>query len=177
MTDPISSMSRWLRFFCCCIWHARNCFSFFFLTECLLLCYVQKGYGKKCRMTQLFRVQVTSKQNRHFIILFWTVILFTRLNVNMFFLFVCLSDCKYLLFPCVSDTLAVQLIYRGKVELCHPLHNFCGKEPKIIFRGHIRPQKLNSTKNNPHVFETKPRKFGDAKIPHYTVLKYPIIRY
>ena len=43
------------------------------------------------------------------------------------------------------------------------------KRIKIIFRGHWEPQKLKSAKNNPHVFETKPRKFGDAKISHYTV--------
>ena len=26
-----------------------------------------------------------------------------------------------------------------------------------------------SAKNNPHVFETKPRKFGNAKLSHYTI--------
>ena len=51
-----------------------------------------------------YRVQVLGKQDRHFIVLFWTVILFNRLNVEMFFLFACLSYCKYILFPCVSDT-------------------------------------------------------------------------
>ena len=29
MTVPIYSVSRWLIFFCCCIWHTCNCFSFF----------------------------------------------------------------------------------------------------------------------------------------------------
>ena len=29
MTDPIYSVSRWLIFFCCCIWHTWNCFNFF----------------------------------------------------------------------------------------------------------------------------------------------------
>ena len=58
--------------------------------------------------------------------------------VNMFLLFVCLSDCKYLLFRCVSDTLAgdflsAQLIYRGKVELCHPLYDFREKNSKLFF--------------------------------------------
>ena len=58
----------------------------------------------------------------------------------VFFLFVCLSDCKYLLFRCISDTLAgdflfAQLIYRGKVELCHPHYDFHGKESKLLFRG------------------------------------------
>ena len=28
MNHPIYSMSRWLIFFCCCIWHTFNCFSF-----------------------------------------------------------------------------------------------------------------------------------------------------
>ena len=123
-----------------------------------------------------FRVQVTSKQDRHFVVLFWTVILFNRLNVNMFLLFVCLSDCKYLLFPCVSHTLAgdflsAQFIYRGKVKLCHHIFRFSWKRIEIIFRGRCRPQKLKSAKNNPHVFETKPRKSGDAKISLYTVYK------
>ena len=58
--------------------------------------------------------------------------------VVVFFFFFCLSDCKYLLFPCVSDSLAgdflsAQSIYRGKVELCHPLHDFRGKELKLFF--------------------------------------------
>ena len=68
----------------------------------------------------------SKKQARRFIVFFWTVILFNCLNVNMFFLFVCLWDYKYLLSPCVSETLAgdflsAHLIYRGKVGLCHPL--------------------------------------------------------
>ena len=76
-------------------------------------------------MAKRVRVQVTSKQVRHFIVLFWTVILFICLNVNMLFLFVCLL---YLLFACVSDTLtgyflSAQLIHQRKVELCHPLYD------------------------------------------------------
>ena len=91
----------------------------------------------------------------------------------MFCLLVCLSECKYLLFPCVSDTLAgdflsAQLIYRGKFELCHPLYDFRGKN-EMIFRGCCRPRLLKSAKIIPHVFETKPRKFGDAKISHCTL--------
>ena len=55
-----------------------------------------------------------------------------------FLMFVCLSDCKYLLFHCVSDTLAgdflsTQFIYWGKVELCHTLYDFRGKESKLFF--------------------------------------------
>ena len=46
---------------------------------------------------------------------------------------------------------------------------FSRKRIDIIFRGRCRPRKLKAAKNNPHVFETKPRKFGDVKISHYTV--------
>ena len=132
MTDPIYSVLRWLIFFCC-IWHTCNCFSFFIeYNVCIYVTFRihhKLFNSRKVSYHETFRV--TSKQDRHFIVLFRTVISFNRLNVNMFFLFVCLSDCKYLLFPCVSDTLAgnflsAQLIYRGKVELCYPLYNFRG---------------------------------------------------
>ena len=90
------------------------------------------------------------------------------------------SECKYVLFVCLSvrlqvssirlagDFLSAHLFYRGKVELCHLLYEFRGE---IIFHGHHLPRKLKSAKNNSLVFETKPRKFGDAKITHYTVIK------
>ena len=108
MTDPIYSVSCWLIFFCCCIWHTCNCFCFFVEQNvCIYVTfriYHELFYGKKCRMTQ------HNKQARQtFHCLFWTVILFNCLNVNLFFLFVCLSDCKYLLFRCVSDTLSRDL--------------------------------------------------------------------
>ena len=80
-----------------------------------------------------------------------TFILLNHLNINIrsFFFFVCLSDCMYVLFPCVSDSLAgdflsAQLIYRMKDE--------CAKRIEIIFRGRCQPRKLKSAKNNPHVF-------------------------
>ena len=81
----------------------------------------------------------SNKQARHtLIVVFQTAILFNHPNVNMFFFFVCLSDCNYLSFPCVSDTLArdflsALFIYRRKVELCHPLYDFHGKESKWLF--------------------------------------------
>ena len=50
-----------------------------------------------------------------------------------------------------------------------PLPWFLRKRIEIIFHGRCRPRKLKSAKNNRHVFETKPRKFGDVKISHYTV--------
>ena len=95
------------------------------------------------------------------------------LIVNMFFLFVCLSDCKYLLFPCISGTctlardfLSAQLSIEGKP--C------CAINPMIF------PEKdrnyfswtLPTTKINPHAFfKTKTRKFGNAKnIPYAKVV-------
>ena len=91
----------------------------------------------------------------------------------VFFLFVCLSDCKYLLFRCISDTLS--RVFFRTVDLSRenrvmpPTLRFSRKRIEIIFRGRCRPRKLKSAKNNPHIFETKPRKFGDAKISHYMV--------
>ena len=62
---------------------------------------------------------------------------------------------------------AVDLSRESRV-MSPPL-SFSRKRTEIIFRGRCRPRKLKSAKNNRHVFETKPRKFGDAKISHYTV--------
>ena len=53
-----------------------------------------------------------------------------------------------------------------------PTLRFSQKRIEIIFRGRCRPRKLKSAKNNPHIFETKPRKFGDTKISHYTVCEF-----
>ena len=60
------------------------------------------------------------------------------------------SECKYVIFDCLSVRLQVsfiplrfryfgqiffsaQLIDRRKVELCHPLYDFRGKESKLFF--------------------------------------------
>ena len=53
-----------------------------------------------------------------------------------------------------------------------PTLRFSRKRIKIIFRRRCRPRKLKSAKNNPHVFQTKPRKFGDAKISHSAVYNF-----
>ena len=173
MTDPIYSVSRWLIFVCCYNCHTCNCFSFlcFFLLNRMFAFNLHTEYTRSCFMAKsVVWLNFTSKQDKHFIVLFWTAILFNRLNVNMFFLFVCLSDCKYLWFPCISDTFAgdflyAQLIYRRKV-IVPPILWFSRKRLEFFFRGRCWPRKLKSAKNNPHVFETKPRKFGDAKISH-----------
>ena len=61
----------------------------------------------------------------------------------------------------------VDLSRESRVMPPHP--RFSRKRIEIIFRRHCRPGKLKSAKNNRYVFETKPRKFGDAKISHFTV--------
>ena len=100
--------------------------------------------------------------------------------------FLHLSECKYVVFVCLSVRLQVSFIplrfrYFGWIfsfrtviwskesRVVPPTLWFSRKRIEIIFRGRQRPRKLKSAKNNPHVFETKPRKFGDAKISHYTV--------
>ena len=127
-------------------------------------------YASSCFMAKSV---VTSKQDRHFIVLFCHFIQPSECKY-VYVLFVCLSsDCKYLLFRCISDTLArdflsAQLIYRWKVELCQPLYDFCGKNQNYFLRT-LPTVKIKIPENNPHVFKTKPRKFGDATISHYTV--------
>ena len=53
---------------------------------------------------------------------------------------------------------------------------FSWRRIEIIFHGRCRPRKLKSAKNDRHVFETKPRKFGDAKISHYMVSRKTLRR-
>ena len=95
------------------------------------------------------------------------------------------SECKYVLFVCLSVRLKVSFIpmhfrYFGRkfslrtVDLSTESH--CATHSTIFadktrnyFSRTLPTAKLKSAKNNPHVFATKPRKFGDAKISHYTV--------
>ena len=89
------------------------------------------------------------------------------------------SECKYVLFAGLSVRLQVYFIplhfrYFGwrfsfrtvdlsrEIRAVLPTLWFSRKRIKIIF--------LRSAKINPHIFETKPRKFGNAKISHYTVI-------
>ena len=97
MTDPIYSVSRWLIFFCCCIWQTRNCF-FFFFEESVCICvtyriYHELFYGKKCRMTQLHK---QARQTIHCFVM----------NSH----FIQPSECKYVLFVCLSVRLQVSFI-------------------------------------------------------------------
>ena len=109
----------------------------------------------------------------------------TRQTFHYFVLnshFIQLPECRYVLFVCLSVRLQVSFIsFFGlrfsfrTVELSResrvvpPTPQFSWKRIEIMFRGHCQLWKLKSTKNNPHVFETKPWKFGDAKISHYMV--------
>ena len=98
---------------------------------------------------------------------------FIQPSVCYYVLFFFMSDCKYLLLPCVSDTLAGDFLshswtIKGRSSYATP-PRFSQKRIEIIFCKCCWPQKLKSAKNNRNVFETKPRKFGDAKIFHYMV--------
>ena len=105
-------------------------------------------------------------QTFHYFVL--TVIFST---VWMKICYFCLFQVSFI--PCISDTLvgdflSAQVIYRGKVEFCHPLNNFCGHESKLFFVDSANHDNY-SAKNKIHVFETKPWKYGNAKISHYMV--------
>ena len=95
------------------------------------------------------------------------------------------SECKYVHFaflsfrmqvsfiPLRSDTLAGDFLsdLSKEIRAVPPTLWFSRIRIEITFRGHCRLRKLKSVKINPYVFETKLRKFGDAKISHYTVNK------
>ena len=170
MTDLIYSISRWL----IVVVFDIHGIDFVSLLNRMIAFMLHSEYTTSFMAKHVVWHNVTSRQGRHFIVLFKTVILFNRLNVNMFFLFICLSDCKYLLFRYVSDTLAGDFFPHSwsiDSRVAPPTLRFLRKRIKIIFCGHCRPWKLKSTKNNAHVFKTKPWKFGDAKITHYTVFR------
>ena len=95
------------------------------------------------------------------------------------------SECKYVLFVCLSDCKSfIPLRFRyfawrfsfhivdlsRESRVVPPILWLSRKRIEIIFRGHCPTRKLKSAKNNPHIFETKPWKFGGAKISHYTVV-------
>ena len=97
MTDPIYSVSHWLIFFCSCIWHTCNSFSFFIQQNvCIsikLRIHHELFYDKKCRMTQRNK---QARQTFHCFVL----------NNH----FIQLSECKYVLFVCLSVRLQVSFI-------------------------------------------------------------------
>ena len=91
----------------------------------------------------------------------------------MFFLFVCLSDCKYLLFPC-EITLWPECSFPHSCSIegkssCATHSTIFVEKNQNYFLQTLPNANSKSAKNNPHVFQTKPRKFGDTKISHYTV--------
>ena len=142
MTDPIHSVSCWLIFFCCGIWHTCNCFSFF-IRMCAFV--LHSEYTTTCFIASSVvghNFQSSSnKQARQTFHYFFLNSPFIQPSEWKFILFVFLSVCRtyYILVPCVSDTLArdflsAQLIYRGKVELCHPFYDFRGKESTLFSR-------------------------------------------
>ena len=115
---------------------------------------------------------VISKQDRHFIVLFWTVIYFNRLNVNV--IFVCLSVRLQVSFICcISDTLGRRfsfctVVLYGESRVVPSTLRFLRKTIEIIFRGRYLPRKLKSAKNNPHVFLDKTAKIWRREnIPLY----------
>ena len=172
MNHPIYSMSRWLIFFCCCIWHTFNCFSF--LLNRMFAFMLHSEYITSCFMAKRviwhdFQGSSHKQAGQTFHCFVQTVIFFSTVWMKI---------CSFRLFqvsfiPCVSDTLvgdslSAQLIYRGKVVFATHSTIFTDTNQNYISRT-CKPRKLKSAKNKLLVFRQKPRKFGDAKISHYTV--------
>ena len=128
MTDPIYSVSHILIFFRCLFWHTCNCFSFFMNRMFAFI--LQSEYTTSC-----FMAKSVVWHNEKDISLFCSEQSFYS-TARMYVLFVCLSDCKYLLFHCVSNGRRFSfrtVDHREKVELCHPQYDFRGKESKLNF--------------------------------------------
>ena len=114
----------------------------------------------------------------------------------MFFLFVFLSDCKYLLFRSFRyfgrrfSFRTVDLSRESRVVPPYDLR-FSRKRIEIIFGGCWGPRKLKSAKNNPHVFLDKTAKiwqreniplYGNQSLngllgPYNIHMRYPVLCY
>ena len=150
MTDQIYSVSRWLIFFCCCIWHKlivlvsllNRMFAFMLHSEYTTCCFMEK---------YVIWHNFQSPSNKQARQIFHCFVLNSH--------FIQPSECKYVPFVSLGQTasilhsltLAAKLILEGKSS-CATLLRFSRKRIKIIFRGRCRPWKLKSAKNNPHVF-------------------------
>ena len=141
MTVPIYSLSRWLFSFVVVfdthvivlVSLLNRMFAFVLHSEYTTSCFMAKSViwhnfqsSRNKQARQTFHCFIL---NSHFI----------QPSECKYVLFACLSvRMQIFLFPCASDTLAgdflsAQLIYRGKFELCHPLYDFRGKESKLFF--------------------------------------------
>ena len=172
MNHPIYSMSHWLIFFCCCIWHTCNCFSF--LLNRMFAFMLHSEYTTSCFMAKSviwhdFQGSSHKQAGQTFHCFVLTVIFFNRLNENMFFLFV--SSIFYSLrfrhFGWRFRLRTVDLSRQSRV--LPPTQQFLRTRIKIIFRGRCQPRKLKSAKNKLHVFR--------QNCENLATRKYPIIRY
>ena len=155
MNHLIYSMSRWLIFFYCCIWHTFNCFSF--LLNRMFAFMLHSEYTTSCFMAKSviwhdFHGSCHKQAGQTFHCFVLTVIFFNRLNENMFFLFV--SSIFYFLrfwhFGWRFPLRTVDLSRESRV--LPPTRQFLRTRIKIIFRGRCQPRKLKSAKNKLHVF-------------------------
>ena len=137
MTDPIYSVSRWFIFFCCyvivLVSLLNRMFAFVLHPE-----YITSRFMAKRVVWHNFQSS-SKKQARQ---------TFHCFVLNSYFIQP--SECKDVPFVCVSVRLQVsfiplrfryfvgaflsaQLIYRGKVELCHPFDDFRGNDFRNYF--------------------------------------------
>ena len=142
MTDPIYSVSHWFNFLFFVVFDIHVIVLVSLLNR-LFAFILHSEYTTSCFMAKtvvLHNFQSSSiRQIFHWFALNSNFIQPYVCKYVLFVCFLCLPDCKYLLFPCVSNTLAgdflsTQLIYRGKVELCHPCIIFAEKNRNYFSR-------------------------------------------
>ena len=150
MTHPIYSMSRWLIFFCCCIWHLivlvfllNRMFAFILHSEYTTSCFMASGFKSQASRTDVSLFCSDS----HFFSTVWITV-----NENMFFLFV--SSIFYSLrFRHFGRRFSFRTVdLSRKSRVLPPTQQFLRTRIKIIFHGRCHPRKLKSAKNKLHVF-------------------------
>ena len=139
-------------------------FAFMLHSEYTTSCFMAKGVIWHNFQSQASRTDVSLFcSDSHFC---------NRLNENMLFCFLFVSSINYSLrFRHFGRRFSFRTVYLSRESrVLPPTQQFFRTRIKIIFRGRCQPRKLKSAKIKLHVVETKPRKFGNAKISHYTVM-------
>ena len=109
---------------------------------------------------------------------FVQVVIFFQPSVWKYVLFVCFKYRLFLAFQTLWLEIPSPHSWSIVGKSClPPTQQFLRTRIKIIFRGRCKPQRLKSAKNKLHAFRQKPRKFGDAKISHYTVFQKFLIKW
>ena len=149
-------------------------FWFLYWIECSHLYYIQNtpwvALSRKVSYDTTFRVQITNKQNGNFNVLFWTVILFNCLNVNnvnMLFLFVCLSD-----FTLVFQILWHSWSIEGKSSCANHSTIFAERNRKYVSLTLLTAKIKIRKKLSPRFWDKTAKIWRCENIPLYDIFSY-----